>query len=230
MAPSCVSKFTNYKQTASWARSFRSCTRRRTDRRRKQRGVEKTGQLPFFLECEALGMCISRCGAAESQIDFMEEHQFIETKKACSIRARSFCILQKFGREEQSLGVTQHTHPHKRGFHGPKFEGRIQEDTLATEAWIRTEPQSPLLRKFWCLPAPQSIKHVAREFVVDSGAAMHMLSRKGLNAAELETPRVSRNCRQDTHSQDTSVQYSLITARTAQLMRLTQELHCHLCL
>ena len=43
----CV-KITDYKQDASWARSFRSCTRRRTDRRRKQRGVEKTGQLPFF--------------------------------------------------------------------------------------------------------------------------------------------------------------------------------------
>ena len=28
------------------------------------------------------------------------------------------------------------------------------------------------------------------------------------------------NCRQDTHSQDTFVQYSLITARTAHLMRL----------
>ena len=36
-------------------------------------------------------------------------------------------------------------------------------------------------------------------------------------------------CGQDTHSQDTFVQYSLFTGRTAQLMRLAQELHCHLC-
>ena len=41
--------------------------------------------------------------------------------------------------------------------------------------------------------------------------------------------RKSTGCRQDTHSQDTSLQNSLITARTAQLMRLAQELHCHLC-
>ena len=32
-----------------------------------------------------------------------------------------------------------------------------------------------------------------REFVVDSGASMHMLSRKDLNSAEFETVRVSEN-------------------------------------
>ena len=31
-----------------------------------------------------------------------------------------------------------------------------------------------------------------REFVVESGSSMHMLSKKDLNAAELETARVSR--------------------------------------
>ena len=36
-------------------------------------------------------------------------------------------------------------------------------------------------------------------------------------------------CRQDTHSQNIFVQYSLFTARTAQSMRMAQELHCHLC-
>ena len=42
-------------------------------------------------------------------------------------------------------------------------------------------------------------------------------------------PEYRRVCRQDTHSQGTIVQYSLITARTAQSMRLAQEkrdLHC----
>ena len=32
-----------------------------------------------------------------------------------------------------------------------------------------------------------------REFVVDSGAGMHMVSRKDLNSAELETVRTARN-------------------------------------
>ena len=54
----CV-KIRNYKQAASLARSFRSCTRRRTDRRRKQRRVEKTGQLPFFWNVKHLE-CVSQ--------------------------------------------------------------------------------------------------------------------------------------------------------------------------
>ena len=40
---------------------------------------------------------------------------------------------------------------------------------------------------------------------------------------------IDGECRQDTHSQDTFVQYILITARTAQLMRMAQELLCHIC-
>ena len=37
----------------------------------------------------------------------------------------------------------------------------------------------------WCFPAPSVIKPEEREFVVDSGPSMHMLSWKGLNSAEL---------------------------------------------
>ena len=44
----------------------------------------------------------------------------------------------------------------------------------------------------WCLPAP-STKPEEREFVVDSEATKHILSRKDLNLAELETVRVPRN-------------------------------------
>ena len=39
----------------------------------------------------------------------------------------------------------------------------------------------------WCLPASSVIKLKEREFVADSGASMHMLSRKDLTSAELET-------------------------------------------
>ena len=45
----------------------------------------------------------------------------------------------------------------------------------------------------WCFPAPSVINPEEREFVVDSGASMHMLSRKDLNSAELETVRVSKS-------------------------------------
>ena len=44
-----------------------------------------------------------------------------------------------------------------------------------------------------CLPAPSVTWPEEREFVVDSGASMHMLSRKDLNSAELETVRISKS-------------------------------------
>ena len=45
----------------------------------------------------------------------------------------------------------------------------------------------------WCLPAPSVTKPEERAFVVDSGASMHVLSRKDQYAAEMETLRVSKS-------------------------------------
>ena len=45
----------------------------------------------------------------------------------------------------------------------------------------------------WVLPAASTKEPVEKEFVVDSGARMHMVSRKDLNSAELETVRISKN-------------------------------------
>ena len=44
-----------------------------------------------------------------------------------------------------------------------------------------------------CLPSPSTIKPEEREFVVDSGASMHMISKKDLNSAELETVTTLRS-------------------------------------
>ena len=43
-----------------------------------------------------------------------------------------------------------------------------------------------------CLPAPSTLKPEEREFVVDSGASMHMISKKDLNDAEMET--LTKSC------------------------------------
>ena len=43
------------------------------------------------------------------------------------------------------------------------------------------------------VPAPTSKSPEEREFVVDSGASMHMLSKKDLSSSELDTLRRSRN-------------------------------------
>ena len=45
----------------------------------------------------------------------------------------------------------------------------------------------------WSLLAPSSKKREEREFVVDSGASMHMLIKKVLGSEERETLRRSRN-------------------------------------
>ena len=45
----------------------------------------------------------------------------------------------------------------------------------------------------WCLPAPSTLNPEEREFVVDSRAPMHMISKKDLNSAELETVTTSRS-------------------------------------
>ena len=45
----------------------------------------------------------------------------------------------------------------------------------------------------WVMPAPSSTNPEEREFVIDSGASMHMLSNKDLSSGELETLRRSRN-------------------------------------
>ena len=57
------------------------------------------------------------------------------------------------------------------------------------------ETQNNILLTFgnWCLPAPSTNKPEEREFVVDSGASMHMISKKDLNSAELETVTTSRS-------------------------------------
>ena len=43
------------------------------------------------------------------------------------------------------------------------------------------------------MPAASTIEPEEREFVVESGASMHMVSREDLNSAELETMRISLN-------------------------------------
>ena len=56
----------------------------------------------------------------------------------------------------------------------------------------KIKQHSSHLRKNWCVPAP-TLKPKEREFVVDSGASMHIISKKDLNSAELATVTTSRS-------------------------------------
>ena len=99
-------------------------------------------------------------------------------------------------------------YPHHCNTNAPKFEDRAQEETEWQErcareaAWRLAKNIIKLKEKHgaaffspsenWCLPAPSNLKNEEREFVVDSGASMHMISRKDLNSAEVDT--LTKSC------------------------------------
>ena len=107
-----------------------------------------------------------------------------------------------------SLGMICPGYLHQRNTNAPKFEDKSQDETEWQErctreaAWKlaknthkneknKTAFFSP--SENWCLPAPSTLKPEEREFVVDSGASMHMISKKDLNSAELETLTTSKS-------------------------------------
>ena len=109
--------------------------------------------------------------------------------------------------QNPSLGYICPGEPHERSPNAPKFEDRSQEETewqeqgareaawkLAKSVLKLQEHQraafiSPSENR--CLPA-STLKPEEREFVVDSGAPMHMISKKDLSDAEMDT--LTKSC------------------------------------
>ena len=107
-----------------------------------------------------------------------------------------------------SLGKTQVKPRHQRSPHATKFEDYSHEETERQErcaqskAWdfaknlykLKANDKATFfsLAK-WVLPAASAREPEEREFVVDSGAGVHMVSKRDLNSAELETMRTSRS-------------------------------------
>ena len=97
--------------------------------------------------------------------------------------------------------------PHQRNPNAPKFEDVSQEETewqerCAREAAWRLAKSVFKLKEhekaaFFSSPENRchlasSLKPEEREFVVDSGASMHMFSNKDLNSAEMDT--LTKSC------------------------------------
>ena len=105
--------------------------------------------------------------------------------------------------QNPSLGMICPGDPHQRNPNAPKFQDRSQEETEWQErcareaAWRLAKNIMKLkdknkaaffsLSENRCLLAPSTIRPEEREFVADSGASMHMISKNDLNSAELET-------------------------------------------
>ena len=103
--------------------------------------------------------------------------------------------------QNPSLGYICPGEPHERSLDAPKFEDRSQEETEWQEQGAR-EAAWKLAKNVFklkeheraaffsspenrCLPA-STLKLEEREFVVDSGASMHMISKKDLSKAEMD--------------------------------------------
>ena len=109
--------------------------------------------------------------------------------------------------QNPSLGYICPGEPHERSSNAPKFEDRSLEETEWQEqgareaAWKlaknvlklkeheRATFFSPSENR--CLPA-STLKPEEREFVVDSGASMHMISKKDLSDTEMDT--LTKSC------------------------------------
>ena len=109
--------------------------------------------------------------------------------------------------QNPSLGLICPGEPHQRSPNAPKFEDGSQEETEWQEqgarevAWRLAQSVLKLKEKnkaaFFslsesrCLPA-SNLKPEEREFVVNSGASMHMISKKDLNSAEMDS--LTKSC------------------------------------
>ena len=109
--------------------------------------------------------------------------------------------------QNPSLGYICPGEPHERSPNAPKFEDRSQEETEWQElgareaAWklaknvfkLKEHERATFFSpsKNRCLPA-SNLKPEEREFVVDSGASMHMISKKDLSKAEMDT--LTKSC------------------------------------
>ena len=135
-------------------------------------------------------------------------------KVLVSIRKARFTLstlLQASIREKKgpSLGKLQVEPQHQRSPYAMKFEDPSHEETerqrrcVRSKAWNLAKNMYKLKEddkatfyspaKKWVLLVASTKELKERELVVDSGASMHMVSRKDFNSAVLETMRTSRS-------------------------------------
>ena len=152
-----------------------------------------------FIKYTTIGLRLSGRGAAEVDVNLTEELRHAESKFTKAIARHT-----KIRGQNPSLGLNCPGEPHQRSPNAPKFEDRSQEETewwqeqVAREAAWKlaksvfkiqrrtTKQHSSHFRKIGaCLHS--TLKPEEREFVVDSGASMHMISKKDLNDAEMDS-------------------------------------------
>ena len=136
-----------------------------------------------------------------------EVHRHAETDPTCEIH-KGYCTSHQNSRPKSFARIyICPGEPHQRSPNAPKLEDRSQEETEWQEQGAR-EAAWKLAKNVFklkehdraaffspsenrCLPA-STFKPEEREFVVDSGASMHMISKKDLSDAEMDT--LTKSC------------------------------------
>ena len=122
------------------------------------------------------------------------------------VRFTQSTLRQASMREKKgpSLGKIQVKPPHQRSPFAMKFEDRSHEETERQQRCARRKLAKNIYKlkendkatfyspaEEWVLPAASTKEPDEREFVVDSGPSVHMVSKRDLNSAELETMSTS---------------------------------------
>ena len=150
---------------------------------------------------------MSGYGSAEVVINLTEELRHAQKPIQRVKFTKAIARHTKIRDQNPSLGMICPGGPHQRSPNTPKIEDRSQEETewherCAREAALRLARSilkvkekhkaaffSPSENR--CLPA-STLKPEEREFVVVSGASMHMISKKDLSNAEMDT--LTKSC------------------------------------
>ena len=135
-----------------------------------------------------------------------EEFRHAETNPTCEVR-EGYCTSHKNSIPKSFALIFCPGEPHQRSPNTPKFEDRSQEETewqkqgAREAAWKLAKSVSNLKERdkaiFFspsenrCLPA-LNLKPEELEFIVNSGASMHMISKKDLSDAEMDT--LTKSC------------------------------------
>ena len=161
--------------------------------------VETRTYWTSIIERTTFGLRLSRHEAAEVGVNLTEELRHAETDPMCEIHERPLHVIPKFEDQNPSLGYICPGEPHQRSPNAPKFKDRSQEETEWQEqgpreaAWKLAKSVLKLKEhqraaffspsEYRCLPV-STLKPEEREY---SGALVHMISKKDLSDAEMDT-------------------------------------------
>ena len=148
--------------------------------------------------CTTIGLCLARFG--KKSWDQFNEYDSHGLRNVLRVSGKNKWL---------SHGKMQVKNPHQRSPYAMTFEDRSPEETerqqrcARSKAWNLAKNIFKLKEKNKTAFYSASEKRVMlvtwikkpeeREFVVDSGASMHMVSKKDVDSAELETMRTSRS-------------------------------------